>query len=99
MTGDWACEAYGPDALEFGARCFLAELHERHCVSPAVCHVVMTDARIELHGRLTVQAVAGDEVARAMLAEFPTPDSLLGGSGDLDSSAVDAPPGSGNVES
>jgi hypothetical protein len=77
---DWPCEAYGPDGLAVGARCFVAgELGRRVCGSAADCAEVMGAERRRVFRRLQELAAAGDPVAVELAEAFGTPDGLLGG--------------------
>lgn len=80
MTGDWACEAYGPEGLEVGARCFIAgETGGRVCRDARMCGAVMTIERRLLLTRLWELAATGDPVWSGMCETFTHPDQLLGG--------------------
>lgn len=76
---DWPCEAYGPEGLEHGARCFFASPGARLCGEPAMCHDLMDSERRRVFRRLQELAAAGDEAALSIVDDFPTPDTLLGG--------------------
>lgn len=78
-AADWPCEAYGPEALEHGARCFLADLDQRVCPNLATCRTVMSWERRQLWQRIQTLAAAGDPVAVDLAAQFHSPDELLGG--------------------
>ena len=85
----WDCEAYGPEAAEAGALCFVSgALHKRVCADAAECHQTMIRSRQRLFGRISELAAHGDSpyaADYAYLAEvFGTPDQLLGGPGDAD---------------
>ena len=47
MTGDWPCDAYGPDpeVRAAGALCFFADTGKRLCASPEECREKMTAER------------------------------------------------------
>lgn len=79
MTGDFDCEAYGPEGREFGALCFTAGPGERSCQSPGECHAVMDAERMRVFRRISEMAAAGDPVAAYLAGEFTSPDQLLGG--------------------
>jgi hypothetical protein len=82
-TADWPCEAYGPEALEHGARCFFAELERRVCDSREECHGALAIERRRVFDRIQQLAAAGDDVGLVLAAEFTDPEQLLGGSEDL----------------
>jgi hypothetical protein len=75
---EWDCDAYGPEGTAVGALCFLA-LHGRLCASEERCRETMASMRLSVHVKLGELAREGDEIAEFLLAEFPTPDELLGG--------------------
>jgi hypothetical protein len=76
----WPCEAYGEEGLAFGALCFVSgEEHKRRCESPDECLLEMTGARVRVWTRIRQQAAAGDDTAKYLAEQFPTPWTLLGG--------------------
>lgn len=80
MTGQWDCDAYGPEAREFGALCFFTgEPGPRVCPSLAVCREAMTAERQRVFSRISELAAAGDPVAAYLAEEFPRPEMILGG--------------------
>lgn len=77
---DWPCEAYGPDGLEHGARCFLAgKLGERLCGTSIACGYIMAAERRRVFRRIQQLAAAGDPLGMELAAAFTDPDQLLGG--------------------
>ncbi len=78
-TGDWDCDAYGPDGREFGALCFIADLGERLCLFPAVCHMVMAAERQRVYRRISELAAQGHPEFAELEAAFPDPGKLLSG--------------------
>jgi hypothetical protein len=81
-AADWPCEAYGMAGLEHGARCFFADLDDRTCIDPLVCHLALYAERRRVFRVIHERAAAGDPVAQMLAADFTSPDQLLGGSGD-----------------
>jgi hypothetical protein len=82
-AADWPCEAYGPEGLEHGARCFFSpDLGARDCIDPEDCHARMTDERRRVFSRISELAAAGDPVALQLAEDFTSPDQLLGGEED-----------------
>lgn len=81
----WWCEAYGPppdDGMDPAAwpRCFLeTDVVERRCAGPVECAATLAAERRRVFDIIQAGAVEGDEVARYLAAEFPTPGTLLGG--------------------
>jgi hypothetical protein len=79
-AADWLCEAYGPEGLEHGARCFFSpELGDRACDSPAMCSRLMAGERRRVFRLIQELAAAGDPVGLELAADFDRPDQLLGG--------------------
>lgn len=79
---DWPCEAYGPEGLEHGARCFFADQQDRSCVDPEDCRAHLTFERRRVYRAIQELAADGDPVAAMLAAEFTSPNQLLGGDGD-----------------
>ena len=75
----WQCEAYGPEAAEAGALCFVAEIGTRQCPSAETCSQVMAAERRRVFDRITEMAQAGDPTGVYLAEQFSTPDQLLGG--------------------
>ena len=73
------CEAYGPEGLEIGALCFLAEPNERVCSTREECHTAMTAERQRVFRRIGELAAAGDPMGEYLAGEFSSPDQILGG--------------------
>ncbi|HEU4425926.1 MAG TPA: hypothetical protein VFR67_25590 [Pilimelia sp.] len=48
----WACEAYGPDAAEAGALCFVADPGQRVCADPQECARTLAAQRRRLFRRI-----------------------------------------------
>jgi hypothetical protein len=83
MTDEWACEAYGDDGADVGARCFVSgALGVRSCESRQVCAGVMADERRRVYRRMQELAATGDPVMVDLAAEFTRPDQLLNADGD-----------------
>jgi hypothetical protein len=83
VSGDWPCEAYGPEGAEAGARCFVAGgLGERVCLTREICTLTMARSRRRLWQRIQELAAQGDETAVYLALEFTGPEQLLGGSED-----------------
>ena len=78
-TGDWDCDAYGPDGREFGALCFIADLGERLCLFPAVCHMVMAAERQRVFRMISEHAARGNPAFVELEAAFPDPGTLFRG--------------------
>lgn len=76
---DWPCEAYGAEALAFGARCFFADLQKRDCIDPEDCHARMGEERQRIFRAIQEHAAAGEPVYGQLADDFPTPGDLLGG--------------------
>lgn len=83
-AGDWDCEAYGPRGTEVGALCFIALEGGRLCRSPEHCRDVMQEERQRMFNRIQRLAAAGISDFVYLAAEFPTPDTLLGGGKESD---------------
>jgi hypothetical protein len=83
-AGDWDCEAYGPRGAEVGALCFIAPEGGRLCRSPEHCRDVMAEERQRVFNRIQRLAAAGIPDFVYLAAEFPTPDTLLGGGKESD---------------
>lgn len=80
-AADWPCEAYGPEGLEHGARCFFSPtLGGRDCIDPEDCTARMGDERRRIFRRIQELAAAGDAVAELLAQEFTDPAEILGGS-------------------
>lgn len=89
--GDWPCEAYGPEGVELGARCFFSpELGQRACASPEQCSALMATERVRVHGVIQQRAAEGDPDFRYLAECFERPEQLLGGG--------ETPPGEGGAE-
>lgn len=83
MTGQWACEAYGPEGLEVGALCFLSpEPGKRVCGSRDECSQTMAAERGRVFRRINELAAGGDEAAGYLEQQFSRPGQLLGGGED-----------------
>ena len=80
MTGEWPCDAYGPEGREHGALCFLSETGKRVCGSPEECRIVMSAERRRVWGRIQEGAARGDPDMVFLAGEFTSPEQLLGGS-------------------
>lgn len=76
----WPCEAYGPDGLRVGAWCFFADEGQRECATSTTCQHRMAAERRQAFQRISARVAAGDAVAADLAAEFPSPETLLGGS-------------------
>lgn len=75
------CEAYGPEAAEAGALCFVpGALGVRVCLTREICTLTMARSRRRLFQRIQELAAAGDETAAYLAEEFTGPEQLLGGS-------------------
>ncbi len=84
-TGDWDCEAYGPDIREVGALCFVAgDLGKRVCGSLGECRRVMAAERRRVFRRISELAANGDETAAYLAEEFTNPEQILGGGQEAD---------------
>lgn len=91
MTGDdWPCEAYGPEGLTFGARCFRAAVDERVCADPQACARFLTGERQRVYQRIAELAAAGDPAWAYVESQVNGPDELLGGGGGESESGPDA---------
>lgn len=75
----WACEAYGPDGVEFGALCFVAEPGKRDCADRETCARTLAVERRRVYRRIQEVAADGDEVGAHLERAFTHPDQLLGG--------------------
>jgi hypothetical protein len=84
VSGDWSCTAYGPEAAEVGAICFVAQPGTRKCADQDECREVMTGERQRVFRAISEKAAAGDPVMAYLAEEFASPDQILGGddSGD-----------------
>lgn len=81
MDNQWDCEAYGPEGIDVGALCFLAEQGHRACASKVECRIVMTEQRQRVFNRIQELAATGNPDFIYLAGEFTSPDQLLGGSG------------------
>lgn len=79
MTADFSCEAYGPEAAEFGALCFVSAPNSRSCASLDECHELMQGERQRVFRAIREKAAAGDPVMAYLAEEFASPDQILGG--------------------
>lgn len=78
----WDCEAYGPEAAEVGALCFVSgKTGERVCANLDECHEVMAAERQRVFRRINELAAGGDEAGIYLSGEFAGPEQLLGGTG------------------
>jgi hypothetical protein len=81
----WACEAYGPDATEAGALCFVADPGQRVCADPADCARTLATERRRVFRRiqeLSTTAGSAGEADAYLESVFSSPDQLLGGRGE-----------------
>lgn len=76
---DWPCEAYGAGGLEVGARCFVADLGDRLCLSRAECGEIVAESRARLFARINELAAQGDPTGIFLAREFPTPQEIFKG--------------------
>jgi hypothetical protein len=85
----WDCAAYGPEAAEAGALCFVSgELHKRVCADLDECRRVVAAERRRVFRRINELAASGDETGIYLAGEFTGPEQLLGGfEGDDDQEA------------
>jgi hypothetical protein len=95
MDDRWDCEAYGPEGIDVGALCFLAEQGERACVSRVMCRLVVTGERQRMFSRIQELAAQGDETGTYLAGEFTSPDQLLGGPGTTPADRRTSRPGTG----
>jgi hypothetical protein len=84
-TGDgWMCEAYGPEAAEAGALCFVAEPGQRLCADPDECARTVAAERRRVFRRIQELSTTDGDVGEAagyLESVFTNPDQLLGGPG------------------
>jgi hypothetical protein len=84
-TGDgWVCEAYGPEAAEAGALCFVAEPGKRVCTDPHECARTLAAERRRVFRRIQELSTTDGEPGEAaayLEGVFTHPDQLLGGPG------------------
>jgi hypothetical protein len=80
----WPCSAYGDDVevIRVGALCFRTPRYTRLCESTAECRAMLNSERNRIHDIIATMAEAGSPEGQCLLAEFPTPDTLLGGSAE-----------------
>lgn len=80
----WACTAYGPEATEAGALCFVAEPGHRRCADAQECARVLATERQRVFRAIqelsTRQGTVGQAGAYLETA-ITNPDQLLGGPG------------------
>jgi len=81
VTGDWPCDAYGPDpeVRAAGALCFFADTGKRLCASPEECREKMTAERQRVWQRIQDGAARGEPDMVYLAGEFTRPEQLLGG--------------------
>lgn len=75
----WDCEAYGPEGIDVGALCFLAEQGHRACSSKVECRIVMAGQRQLIFNRIQALAAAGDTAFTRLAREITSPDELFRG--------------------
>lgn len=74
------CEAYGPEAAEAGALCFVSgALGVRVCLTREICTLTMARSRRRLFQRIQELAADGDETGIYLADQFASPEDLLGG--------------------
>lgn len=75
----WPCEAYGGAGLRVGAWCFFADEGQRDCATLTTCEHRLATERRRAFQRIQEHVAGGDAVAADLAAEFPSPETLLGG--------------------
>ncbi len=79
-SGDgWACEAYGPEAAQDGALCFVAEPGQRRCADSQECARTMDAERKRVFRRIQELSTTQGSVGAYLETVFTSPDQLLGG--------------------
>lgn len=76
MSGDWACEYYGPEGAAIGAVCFVAAASGA-CASLDECHEAMTAVRRNIYRKISELAATGDPVGVDLAEAFPDPERIL----------------------
>lgn len=78
---DFACEAYPPEAAEYGIRCFFADRGTRNCATLEECAASVDGARKVLFQRMQELAAhnPGDETWEYLAGTFTSPGQLIGG--------------------
>ena len=80
-SGNWDCEAYGPELRAVGALCFFADPGTRNCATQDECRRSVAAARQVLFQRIN-ELAAGDDPTGAyayLEQEITSPGQLLGG--------------------
>jgi hypothetical protein len=80
VSGEWFCEAYGPEGVEIGAVCFFGGVSNR-CGSEIECSYRMTGERLRIFDLIQAAAATGDDLMIYLAEQFTDPDQLLGGQG------------------
>lgn len=86
---EWPCEAYGPELLAEGIRCFVGgdKGRERQCASQEECSRTVQASRQQIFRRINELSAVGDETFVYLENEFTSP-------GQLFPAGEDEPPGS-----
>lgn len=81
MADAWVCEAYPPEAADYGALCFFADRGTRNCGTAEECAASVAAARQVLFQRMNELAAHndGDETWQYLAETFTSPGQLLGG--------------------
>ena len=78
-SGEWACEAYPPEAAEYGVRCFFADRGKRNCATEEECAASVDGARRVLWQRMNELAAhaPGDETWAYLAETFTSPGQIM----------------------
>ena len=80
-SGNWDCEAYGPELRAAGALCFFADPGTRTCATQDECRQSVAAARQVLFQRMNELAAhnPGDQTWEYLAGTFASPGQVLGG--------------------
>lgn len=77
----FVCEAYPPEAADYGALCFFADRGKRNCATREECATAVAGARQVMFQRMQELAAnnPGDETWEYLAETFTSPGQILGG--------------------
>jgi hypothetical protein len=81
----FVCEAYPPEAAQYGVICFFADRGTRNCGSAEECAASVAGARKVLWQRMNEQAAhnPGDETWKSLAETFTSPGQIMPDDTDL----------------